>query len=841
MGARTAAECDIFREPIGCEMTHHLDAAAVAHDAELGGQGRSILAYVIGVLIVCSYVGAAAAGPVRGVVVDQTGLALPGATVEVRDGPTIVTTVTTGADGSFTFDAPSAGLTVSVMLSGFETVTVAAGGTLHVVLPLAGASEQVDVSAPMLPIASSSPTAARLGTSLTAATMARLPAARQRARTTLPLLPSVVRGPDGLLRLGGARPHEAPLWIDGFDVTDPATGTSALDLPLEAVRAVEVLRDPMAVTYGGLLGAAAAIETTTGGDTFKAGLQGFIPRPRFSSRGFGRIEGIFPRVYVSGRRGKALRYVGSAEYDFERIPVPDVTTSSGGPNIGEIATTLFGRVDIDVSPRHNITAEGLFSPRRTSRRGLSPLRPEQAAPDLSGRDLFAGLTDRHVLGPASTLTLKVGALTHDTTLAPRGQGPAVWAPAGWRNNSFSALNSRASRVAASATWERAAVTRRGVHDVTAVTSAEWRGLDGSVAENPVRIEDAAARLVRTVDVGPAARLAAADHAFAAALRDVWQPSARVQVDAGSRLDWSSLGGAAAPSARAGVRYEIDRTGATVVKAGVGSFVGSIPLAVPAFGGFPTRVDRAVDVATGVPTDAVVLRPSVGALALPRAVAATLQIERHLASGLDGLLGVTARSSSRLPTLDVPASTGALTVASVGRSTYRELQVAVRRTWSHDNQVFVSYVRSSARGDLNDFGTVFSSIDAPLVQPDDVARLAADAPNRWLAWGTISLPHQVVISPTAEWHSGFPYSTVDARRRYAGPPNGSSFPAFFTLDLIAYKTVTVDRLPLNLGVQLFNATNHFNPRDVVSVVGAPQFGTFTNSVGPVLRGYMLVQW
>jgi hypothetical protein len=249
----------------------------------------------------------------------------------------------------------------------------------------------------------------------------------------------------------------------------------------------------------------------------------------------------------------------------------------------------------------------------------------------------------------------------------------------------------------------------------------------------------------------------------------------------------------------------------------------------------------VDPASGAVVDTATLHPSLGRLLLPRAVATTLQLERRLAPGLDGLAGVTVRRASRLPTLDVPPAGGLLSVASTGRSRYQEVQLAVRRTWARDNQVFVSYVRSSARGDLNDFGTLFSAVDAPLVEPAGGAALAADTPHRWLAWATISLPHKVVISPTAEWHSGFPYSTIDTRRRYAGEPNSASFPAFFTLDLLAYKTVTVRHLPVNLGVQVFNATNHFNPRDVISVVGSPGFGTFTNSVGPVLRGYMLVQW
>ena len=43
------------------------------------------------------------------------------------------------------------------------------------------------------------------------------------------------------------------------------------------------------------------------------------------------------------------------------------------------------------------------------------------------------------------------------------------------------------------------------------------------------------------------------------------------------------------------------------------------------------------------------------------------------------------------------------------------------------------------------------------------------------------------------------------------------------------------------IQLFNATNHFNPRDVYAVVGAPQWGRFANSVGPILRGFMMLKW
>ena len=93
----------------------------------------------------------------------------------------------------------------------------------------------------------------------------------------------------------------------------------------------------------------------------------------------------------------------------------------------------------------------------------------------------------------------------------------------------------------------------------------------------------------------------------------------------------------------------------------------------------------------------------------------------------------------------------------------------------------------------------------------------------------------------EWRSGFPYSVVDERYTYLGPPNSRRYPTFFSTDLVIYKTLTVHQKSADLGVQLFNVTDHYNPRDVYPVAGSPSFGAFTNSVGPILRGYMLLKW
>jgi hypothetical protein len=249
----------------------------------------------------------------------------------------------------------------------------------------------------------------------------------------------------------------------------------------------------------------------------------------------------------------------------------------------------------------------------------------------------------------------------------------------------------------------------------------------------------------------------------------------------------------------------------------------------------------VDPETGEPTQELLWQPRVGRLRLPYAAAETLAVERQLRPGLEAQAMITNRVSSRVPTLHVPHVSGPLSLASDGSGYYRELQIAVRRTWPGDQQVFVSYVRSYTGGELNEFAAVLQGTAAALLQPAGRGRLTSDVRHRMLAWATVDAPRRVVISPVVEWHSGFPYSAVDQRYVYEGSPNSCAFPAFFTTDLVVYKTLTVRHRSADFGVQVFNVTNHQNPRDVYPVLGAPRSGTFTNSVGRIVRGYMLIKW
>ena len=715
----------------------------------------------------------------RGEVVDQTGLPLPGVTIEVLDGTTVTTTIVTGPDGTFVIPDAARGTHVVAQLAGFESTTVLRPDVSRIVLLIARASTTTVVVGSTL--SPESPVAPLLGNTLTATEIARLPNKRMQARESLPLLPSVIRGPDGLMRLSGARPSESPMMLDGFDVTDPATGVTSISLAYEAVQGVEVLRDPMTTTYGGLMGALFKMETRAG-DQKQIGLQGFIPRPRFQNPGFGRIEGSFPRFFMGGRSGGArFRYFTAVEYNFERITVPDVTLGSG-PNTVEKSGSAFARFDIDVSPQHQLTIHALIFPSATDLQGLSVRRDELAAPNINALDMFSGVTSRRAFGNSTLLTIRAGALSHDSSIRQNGNGPARLSSAGWHDNWFARVTRTAVRYSLGVALEKTLATPHGTHELSTAIGVRARRLTGSVSEDPVVVDNERGDTVRTVRFGPSSSLAARDWPYEIAVRDLWRVNGRFQVDAGVRVDGINRYGAL-PSARGGVRYALDEAGITVIKAGVGNFVGKIPLAVPAFSGYPTRTELIVDEGTER-RRARVFQPTVDRLRMPNAFAVTVQLERQIRRGLDAQFGFTRRRSSRLATVEVPDEGGALSVRSDGRSSYEEFQVSARQVWAKNQQVFVSYVRSSARGELNDFMTLFTGFDQPLLQRGGMSRLSADARHRWLAWGTVNAPLGLVISPVMEWHSGFPYSTLDSRYFYLGEPDQESFPAFMAVDMIA---------------------------------------------------------
>ena len=202
----------------------------------------------------------AAVGPGRvAVTISVEGLRVPAATVALVSLDRNVSVGQTISDpvGQASFPDVQAGrYLVRVTRDGFvdsesAPFSLDAGETEHVLVEmrLTFIRESVEVVVPAnSPTESLQPVA--VSDVLTGAKMEIQPLAGDDFQSLLTVLPSVIRGPEGRLRVKGGAPTTGALQMSSASLNDPSTGDFDLELPSGAVESVEVLSNPFAAEYG---------------------------------------------------------------------------------------------------------------------------------------------------------------------------------------------------------------------------------------------------------------------------------------------------------------------------------------------------------------------------------------------------------------------------------------------------------------------------------------------------------------------------------------------------------------------------------------------------------------
>ena len=120
------------------------------------------------------------------------------------------------------------------------------------------------------------------------------------------------------------------------------------------------------------------------------------------------------------------------------------------------------------------------------------------------------------------------------------------------------MDTSGTRQSASVTWDRAGLSALGAHTLSLSGGFQRRLMDGTLAHQPIRIQDDAGRLMRLIAFAPAGAVSADDTSGGIGARDLWDLNSRLQIDLNLRLDAS--GGSTAWSPRAGVRFAPMRRG-----------------------------------------------------------------------------------------------------------------------------------------------------------------------------------------------------------------------------------------------------------------------------------------
>ena len=189
--------------------------------------------------------GAQVPGRVAGTVLGPSGDPLPGVlvTLTTEAGDTMVEV--SGALGQFAFtDVAPGPCHLVAALPGYEdfvteNLEVVAGQEVEfeIALQITRITESVVIRDIVTRDEANDPVES---TPLTSAELDAVPLPTDRFQEALPLVPGVVRDPEGRISFNGARPSQSMLLVNGANVTDPVTGEFAVELPLKAIDEVEV-------------------------------------------------------------------------------------------------------------------------------------------------------------------------------------------------------------------------------------------------------------------------------------------------------------------------------------------------------------------------------------------------------------------------------------------------------------------------------------------------------------------------------------------------------------------------------------------------------------------------
>ncbi|HET9710750.1 MAG TPA: hypothetical protein VFP64_02675, partial [Pyrinomonadaceae bacterium] len=657
----------------------------------------------------------------------------------------------------------------------------------------------------------------------------------------LPMVPGVLRGPDGQLNMKGARAGQSAYMVNSADVTDPITGEFAFNLPLEAVQSVEVLTNPYAAEYGQFTGAVTSVQTRSGTEKFNVNAQSFFPRVRRRGGSFVGIEAFTPRVTFSGPINKdKLRFFQSFEYRFIRTPIeslPPLSRDTGLESFDSLS-----QIDWDINEKNHLTTTFSLFPQKLRYVGLNTFNPQEVTPNFKQRGFLWAVNDRLIINQRSVLESSFSIKQFDADVFPSTAGaPMNLAPDVNSGSFFNQQDRRSKRYQALEVYNFSPPNFAGEHFMKVGGGINYITFDGHNTSNIVRILRADGTRSQQLSFVGSGNLSRNKTEFLAYFQDRWSVSRRLTVEYGVRFDRNNIASENNFAPRLGFAFLPLLDGRTVVRGGIGVFYDNIDLNIATFSQLQERVltrfgPDGQDI-IGLPQRQHFVLTDAG-FRTPRSVNWNIEVDREWLKNLFVRVGYQQRQGRREFVLNPTQSDDQSLILGLdnsGSSRYRELQVTTRYKFRESDEFVASYVRSSARGDLNDFNSYLGNFENPVIQPNERTRLPWDAPNRFLFWGTFKLRHGVTLSPVVDLRNGFPYSIINEDRNFVGPRNGAGrYPTFASIDLQILKSFTLPgrwkKYRADLGVKVFNLTNRFNPRDFQSNLASDNFGAFSNGVG-----------
>ena len=757
---------------------------------------------------------------------------LAGADVELRSADeklVVAKTTTDGAGQVVFFEVPPGRYIVAAARPGFEPtestpLEVRGGEVTQVLLEvhLAFVAPGVEVRAEAI---SASDSIQPVSTSdmLAGSVLDIAPLEGDDFQRLLPLLPGVVRGPDGRLRAKGGQPTQGALQISSTSLIDPSTGEFDLQLPGQSLESVELLANPFAAEYGRFSTALVQIRTRRGTNEWEFSPGNLVPRLRKNFH----IRGFEPRFSLRGPLIKD-RLVLSQDFQLRYVGDP-VRSLPDEPLIKLKSFDSFTRIDSALSPRHTLGGLIVLFPRTVERLTMNTFRPPEVSPEFRQSGGSGGIQDRFAFSSAMVLESTLAYRKFEVNIDPNGSAPMILAPVSERGNYFNDQE----REVDSLQWVEALSvfrdTRHGQHLFKFGIDVQHSGYDGYSDSRVVevrRLNDSLAERI-TFDGRSMQHVTSAEVALYA--QDVWRIGSRLTLELGVRMDREAVIERVNWSPRAGVSYAVLPEGRGILRGGVGRFRQRTPLNVGAFPQFESRVVERFDGAGRRLGPAVRLaNVMTRGLETPKAIAGNVEWDQRFGRRFLLKVNYLQRAGGDEFIIEPDYAQGQARLLSTGTSKYRELELTARYLGSERRDLTFSYVRSHGTANLNNYDQFYGNIRNPILRTDEHNLIPTDVPNRLLIRGTIGFPGQWDFAPVIEMRSGFPWSAVNEFYDFVGARNRAGrLPRVNTFDFSFSRPWHFGKYRFRAGVRVYNILGSAAERDVQSNVTSPDYGRFFN--------------
>ncbi len=803
----------------------------------------SSISYVLqAVVLVCSAAQATppapqpsqpSSGPARIVVtISLESLRIPQVNVELRsvDSNVVIARTISDGVGQVTIpDVPPGHYVIRATRDGFaETTTspfgVRPGETEQVLVEmrLAFVRESVSVVA-----SSNSPTQSiqpvAVSDVLNGSKMDVQPLAGDDFQSLMATLPSIVRGPDGRLRIKGGTPTTGALQLSSASLNDPSTGDFDLELPSGAVESVEVLSNPFAAEYGRFSTSVTQVRTKRGTNEWQIKPDNLMP-------GFGRgfVDKFEPRLSISGPIKKDRLLFGQYfQYRYVRTPVKSLP---GEPALGLDSFDSFTRLDAVISARHSLTGGVIYFPRKITNPTISTFRPPDTTPKYTQEGFSAGLVDRLILSAHVVLETTFAGRLFEVDEPTKGTDAMVYAP---QTQSGSFFNSQERSVRSYQIVEALTMSRdfAGQHVFKVGLDLQDSRYDGDDFSQQLDVRRLDGSLAERTTYSPVlTHPEVSGLEFAVFGQDRWRLNDRVMFELGLRVDRDDIVETVNFSPRGGVSISVLPEGRGILRGGVGKFDQRTPLDQGAFTQYQTQTVTRYDPLGQMLAPPVTFQHVVGLLKTPESLVRTVAWDERFGRKIFFKAGYLYRNGSHEAIVDPSVTDGLLRLSSTGESKYWEFEATGRYLASEHRDLTVSYVRSHSTRDLNDYDQFYGAFRNPIIRPNENSLSPTDVPNRIIIRGVQGVGGKWVFYPLFEWRTGFPWSAVNEFQDFVGERNRSGrLPSLTTLDFSLVRPWKFRKYSFVAGLKVYNALASKGDRDVQNNITSPDYGTFYNPI------------